>query len=135
MSGVMKTVLFVCVGNSGRSQMAEAFFNQLPLEKARATSAGTSLSDTVDPNVARVMKEVGIDISRNRPKKLTADILKQADRVVTMGCGVEGVCPMTFTETEDWGLDDPKGKPIDEVRVIRDAIRQKVRSLIEEIDA
>jgi len=131
----VKTILFVCVGNSGRSQMAEAFFNQLALGKARATSAGTSPSDRVDPTVVEVMKEAGIDISRNRPKKLTTDILKQADRVVTMGCGVEGVCPMTVTETEDWGLEDPKGKPINEVRLIRDTIMVKVRRLIEEIDA
>ena len=100
----MKTVLFVCVGNSGRSQMAEAFFNQAAGGKARAMSAGTKPASAVDPRTVEVMREVGIDISAARPKALTTEMLEQADRVVTMGCGVEGVCPASFVETEDWQL-------------------------------
>ena len=128
----MKTVLFVCVGNAGRSQMAEAFFNQAAGGKARALSAGTKPASAVDPRTTEVMREVGIDISGNRPKALTMEMLEQADRVVTMGCGVEGVCPASFVETEDWQIEDPKGKPIEDVRRIRDEIRAKVMKLLEE---
>ena len=128
----MKTVLFVCIHNSGRSQMAEAFFNQLARGKARAISAGTSPADAIDSTVARVMKEVGLDINGNIPKTLTKEMLQEADKVVTMGCGVEGVCPSTFTETEDWGLEDPKGKPLEKVRQIRDEIRTKVEKMVAE---
>ncbi|MBN2100022.1 MAG: arsenate reductase ArsC, partial [Dehalococcoidia bacterium] len=103
----MKTVLFVCVGNSGRSQMAEAFFNQAAGGKARAISAGTNPASAVDPKTIEVMREVGIDISAAKPKALTMDMLDQADRVVTMGCGAEEVCPASFVETEDWQLEDP----------------------------
>jgi arsenate reductase len=131
----MKTVLFVCVGNAGRSQMAEAFFNQAAGGKARALSAGTKPASAVDPRTIEVMREVGIDISRNKPKALTMEMMDQADRVVTMGCGVEGVCPASFVETEDWQLEDPKGKPIEDVRRIRDEIRAKVLKLLEKSKA
>jgi arsenate reductase len=127
----MRTVLFVCVGNAGRSQMAEAFFNQDAGGKARAISAGTKPAGAVDPRTVEVMREVGIDISGNKPKALTMEMLERADRVVNMGCGVEGVCPASFVETEDWQLEDPKGKPIEEVRRIRDEIRARVASLLE----
>ena len=127
----MKTVLFVCVGNSGRSQMAEAFFNCLAAGRARAISAGTNPAKSVAPDVVLAMKEVGIDISGNTPKALTEDMLAQADRVVTMGCGAEGVCPVSFVPTEDWALEDPKGKPLDKVREIRDEIRLKVAKMLE----
>ena len=127
----MITVLFVCVGNSGRSQMAEAFFNQAAGGKARAISAGTKPASAVDPRTIEVMREAGIDISMARPKALTMEMLDQADRVVTMGCGVEGVCPASFVETEDWQLADPKGKPIEEVRRIRDEIKTRVTRLLE----
>jgi len=127
----MKTVLFVCVGNSGRSQMAEAFFNQAAGSKARAISAGTKPASAVDPRTIEVMREVGIDISAARPKALTMEMLEQADRVVTMGCGTEGVCPASFVETEDWQLEDPKGKSLEEVRRIRDEIKTRVKRLLE----
>jgi len=127
----METVLFVCVGNAGRSQMAEAFFNRLADGKVMAISAGTRPADAVDPQTIEVMREVGIDISGNRPKALTMQMLEQADRVVTMGCGAEGVCPASFVETEDWQLEDPKGKSLDEVRRIRDEIRTRVLRLLE----
>ena len=127
----MKTVLFVCVGNSGRSQMAEAFFNQAAGGKARAISAGTKPASAVDPQTIEVMREVGIDISGAKPKALTMEMLEQADRVVTMGCGVEGVCPASFVETEDWQLEDPKGKSLEDVRRIRDEIKTRVTRLLE----
>jgi len=127
----MKTVLFVCVGNAGRSQMAEAFFNRLANGRARAISAGTKPAGAVDAQTIEVMREVGIDISKAKPKALTMEILDQADRVVTMGCGAEGVCPASFVETEDWQLEDPKSKPIEEVRRIRDEIRAGVTRLLE----
>jgi len=124
-------VLFVCVGNAGRSQMAEAFFNQAAGGKAMAISAGTHPAEAIDPTAVLAMQEIDIDISGNKPKALTMEMLKQADRVVTMGCGVEGVCPASFVETEDWQLEDPKGKPIGEVRRIRDEIRARVLTMLE----
>ena len=131
----MRTVLFVCLGNAGRSQMAEAFFNQAAGGKARAISAGTRLASGVDPRTIEVMREVGIDISGNKPKALNVEMLEQADRVVTMGCGVEGVCPASFVETEDWQLEDPKGKPIETVRRIRDEIKTRVLSMMDKSKA
>lgn len=128
----MGTVLFVCVGNAGRSQMAEAFFNHLAQGKTKAISAGTKPASAVDPQTVQVMREVGIDISAARPKALTMQMLGQANRVISMGCGVEGVCPASFAETEDWQLEDPKGKPIEEVRRTRDEIRARVLDLLEE---
>ena len=128
----MKTVLFVCVGNAGRSQMAEAFFNHLAGGKARAISAGTKPASEVSPIVIQAMKEVGIDISGNRPKKLTPEMLDQANKVITMGCGAENVCPATWVETEDWELEDPKGQSIEKIREIRDQIKTNVDKLIEE---
>lgn len=131
----MKTVLFVCVHNSGRSQMAEAFFNKLAKGKAQAHSAGTQPGDEVNPVVAEAMCEVGIDISGNKPKALTMDMVEKADRMITMGCGAEAeaVCPASFIETEDWALEDPHGKPLEQVRKIRDDIRERVIRLLEEL--
>jgi protein-tyrosine-phosphatase len=129
----MKNVLFVCVGNSGRSQIAEAFFNHLAQGKARATSAGTNPANIIDPKVVQIMKEVGLDISSNQPKKLTVEMLNQADKVITMGCGVEKACPATFIETEDWELEDPKGQNIERIREIRDQIKTRVEKLIKEM--
>ncbi len=128
----MKTVLFVCVGNSGRSQMAEAFFNQMARGRALALSAGIQPSDKVNPVVVEAMREVGIDISNTLPKPLTAEMAEQADRIVTMGCGAEGVCPATFVKTEDWGLEDPKGKPLGKVREIRDEVRNRILKMLED---
>lgn len=129
----MKNVLFICVGNTGRSQMAEAFFNHLAKGKARAMSAGTDPASEVSPTVIQAMKEVGIDISSNRPKKLTVEMLDQADKVITMGCGAENVCPASFVETEDWELEDPKGKSIDEVKEIRDEIKARVAKMLKNL--
>ncbi|MBI2854204.1 MAG: arsenate reductase ArsC [Chloroflexi bacterium] len=129
----MKTVLFVCIHNSGRSQIAEAFFNHLAKGKARAISAGTEPGKQVQAEVVQVMKEVGIDISRNKPKALTEELLQQANRVITMGCMTEGVCPASFVETQDWALEDPKGKPLEKVRQIRDEIKARVTGLLSEL--
>lgn len=130
----MKTVLFVCVHNSGRSQMAETFFNRLAKGKARALSAGTDPADATLPAVVKVMREVGIDVSNNRPRALTTDMVEEANRMITMGCGAEAeaVCPASFIETEDWEFDDPKGKPLERVREIRDKIKAKVIKMLEE---
>lgn len=128
----MKTVLFVCVHNSGRSQMAEGFFNHLAGGRARAVSAGTNPADSVNPDVVEAMREVGIDIGGNRPRLLTDEMLDGADKVVSMGCGVEGICPATFVETEDWQIEDPKGKPLAEIRRIRDEIGAKVAQMLQD---
>ncbi len=132
-----KTILFVCIHNSGRSQMAEAFFNQMAKGKAQALSAGTKPSDEVNPVVIEAMKESGIDISKNKPKILTMQMVQSAGMMITMGCGAdtEGVCPARFIETVDWALEDPKGKSIDDVRRIRDEIKKRVAVLIEELDS
>ncbi len=131
----MKTVLFVCIHNSGRSQMAEAFFNLMARGKARAYSAGTQPAGKVNPVVVEAMKEIGIDISSNIPKVLTVDMIEKADRMITMGCGAEAeaVCPASFIETEDWALEDPYGKSIEEVRKIRDQIKERVSKLIKQL--
>jgi len=131
----MKTVLFVCVHNSGRSQMAEVFFNRIAKGKAIGLSAGTLPAGGINPIVIEAMREVGIDISGNKPKILTMDMVQKADRMITMGCGAEAeaVCPARFIQTEDWELADPQGKPMEEVRMIRDEIQQKVLKLYEEL--
>ena len=129
----MKIVLFVCVRNSGRSQMAEAFFNQMAKGKAKAKSAGTRPARRLDDNVIEIMWEAGIEISRQRPKLLTPKLLDWADRVITMGCSAEAVCPTTFVETEDWAIEDPKGKTLEQVRKIRDEIKERVTKLLNEL--
>lgn len=122
----MKTVLFVCVHNSGRSQMAEAFFNKLAGGKAIAFSAGTQPAEAINSLVAKAMVDVGIDISSNRPKLLTYDMLDTADMVITMGCLDSEACPARLVDAEDWGLPDPHGKSLAEVIKIRDEIRKRV---------
>jgi arsenate reductase len=129
----MRKVLFVCVHNSGRSQMAAAFFNRMSQGKGVAISAGTQPGTQVNSIVVAAMREVGIEIGDKEPKLLTAEMLESADRVITMGCSVEKACPATFVTTEDWKLEDPEGKPIEQVRQIRDEIKAKVERLIREL--
>jgi arsenate reductase len=129
----MKTVLFVCVHNAGRSQMAEAFFNQLAKGRVVAISAGTRPVEQVNSMVVAVMREVGIEIGKQKPRSLTVEMLESADRVITMGCNVEEACPASFVPTEDWELDDPEGKSIEEVRQIRDRVRARVETLYKEL--
>jgi len=112
--------------------MAEAFYNVLS-KKGRASSAGTIPKDAVNPNAVQVMKEVGVDISKQKPKLLKMEMIEKADKIITMGCAAEEVCPAIFLEkTEDWALEDPEGKPIGKVRAIRDEIKRRVEKLIEE---
>jgi len=129
----MTKILFVCVENAGRSQMAEAFTNHLAGDRLKAYSAGTAPSDEVNPVVVEVMQEKGIDISRNEPKPLTEEMIQKADKIVVMGCGAEWSCPAPLLErVSDWNLEDPKDKPIENVRQIRDEIEERVRKLIDE---
>jgi protein-tyrosine-phosphatase len=113
--------------------MAEAFLNHFGKGQARAISAGTEPASTVDPTVIKVMKEVGIDISGNKPKALTPEMIDQANLVITMGCSAEAACPASWVETRDWALEDPKDKPIEKVREIRDEISVRVKKLLSEI--
>ncbi len=129
----MKKVLFVCVHNSGRSQMAEAFFNQMAGEKALAFSAGTQPAADINPVVVKVMREAGLDLSQNKPRTLTLQIIEQVDRVITMGCGAAATCPATFVQSEDWALEDPTDKTLDEVREIRDQIKSRVAKLVKQM--
>jgi arsenate reductase len=128
----MKTVLFACVHNAGRSQMAAALFNELadPI-KARAISAGTQPGNRVHPEVVEVLREIGIDVSRSEPRMLTDELAAGAQLLVTMGCGE--ACPFVpGLARDDWPLDDPKGRPLGEVRAIRDDVERRVRKLIDE---
>jgi arsenate reductase len=133
----VKRVLFVCVHNAGRSQMAQAFFNHLAGERgveAVANSAGTAPAERVNPVAAQAMAEVGLSLEGQRPQQLTPDLAKGADRIITMGCGVEpGMCPAGTYITEDWQLPDPHGQPIEVVREVRDAVRARVEALLDEI--
>ena len=130
----MKTVLFVCVENAGRSQMAEAFAKKYGADKIVASSAGNKPAEIVNPVVVEVMKEKDIDISTEKPKLLTAKMAQEVDLVVTMGCNDQGVCPGPFFKpTIEWHLDDPKVKPIERVREIRDQIECQVKDLITEL--
>jgi arsenate reductase len=113
--------------------MAEALFNHYAAGETQAFSAGTQPASHVNPTVVQAMREAGIDISHQRPKKLTPQMLDDADKVVTMGCEVESVCPAAFVPTEDWQLEDPEGKPIEKVREIRGEIEAKVKKLIAQI--
>lgn len=126
----MKTVLFACVHNAGRSQMAAAMFNRLAdPTKARAVSAGTNPGPAVHPEVVRVMNEVGVDLSAATTTRLTPELAGTANMLITMGCG--DACPyVPGVVRDDWPLDDPKGKSTDIVRSIRDDILRRVESLI-----
>jgi protein-tyrosine-phosphatase len=126
----MIKVIFACVHNAGRSQMAAAFFNQLAdHEKAEAVSAGTEPGLRVHPEVLTAMREVGIDLSNAKPQKLTEELAQDAQVLVTMGCGDK--CPyVPGLRRDDWPLRDPKGQPMEEVRAIRDEIRTRVETML-----
>ena len=128
------SVLFVCIHNAGRSQMAAGYLTHLAGDRIEVRSAGTDPGDKVNPAAVEAMAEEGIDISVNFPKKLTDEAVKESDYVITMGCG--DTCPFFPGKTYlDWPLDDPAGQGVDAVRPIRDAVRAKVEALIAEIDA
>lgn len=127
----MNTVLFACVHNAGRSQMAAAWFNALAdRRKASAISAGTQPGTRVHPEVVRAMHEVGIEVESNTPQKLTPELAANASVLITMGCGEE--CPVVpGLRRMDWPLEDPKGKPVERVREIRDEVKTRVLALLE----
>ena len=125
----MTYVLFVCNHNAGRSQMAQAFFERLAPSGLTAGSAGTRPADRVWPEVVEVMAEIGIDLSGRRPKQLSRAMQERADLAVTMGCG--DACPYVPTTVEDWDLPDPAGKPLEEVRRIRDIVEARVQELLD----
>ena len=130
----MKYVLFVCTHNAGRSQMAQALFERYAPEDVRAESAGSDPARQVWPEVIEVMRELDIDLSGRKPKKLTVEMQLHADWAITMGCG--DVCPYVPTTVDDWNIPDPAGRSIDEVREIRDLIDERVKELAtEKIDA
>ncbi len=126
----MKTVIFACVHNAGRSQMAAAFFNALAdASKARALSAGTTPGERVHPEVLDAMREVGIDLAGARPQRLTDELARDAQMLITMGCG--DACPVVpGLRRDDWPLEDPKGKPVERVREIRDEVKSRVETLL-----
>jgi arsenate reductase (thioredoxin) len=125
----MKYVLFVCTQNAGRSQMAQAFLERHAPADIKAESAGAEPADRVHPEVVEAMKEVGIDLSEHRPKKLMVEMQLHADWAITLACGA--TCPYVPTTVEDWDIPDPAGRPLEEVRVIRDQIEQRVKDLTE----
>ena len=126
-------VLFLCVHNDGRSQMAAAFAREYGGAAFVAGSAGAMPSQQVHPVVVEAMLERRIDLSGAAPKLLTDEIANEAAQAITMGCAIEDVCPAGLVETEDWGLEDPSGKPIERVREIRDEIERRVRALLAEV--
>jgi arsenate reductase (thioredoxin) len=127
-------VLFLCVHNAGRSQMAAAFARELGGETISVRSAGSTPADEISPQVIAAMREVGLDLSQEFPKPITDEVVRAADVVITMGCG--DACPVyPGKKYEDWELDDPAGQPIEKVRAIRDEIRGRVEDLVREMGA
>jgi arsenate reductase (thioredoxin) len=125
-------VLFVCVHNAGRSQMAAGLLDHLAGGRVRIRSAGSAPADEINPAVVAAMAEVGVDLSKELPKRLTDDAVRDSDVVVTMGCG--DACPVYPGKRYlDWDLPDPAGRPLEEVRPIRDEIEQRVRALLAEL--
>jgi protein-tyrosine-phosphatase len=131
----MKKILFVCVENAGRSQMAEAFFRKYLPKGFEAISAGTKPSTYVNPTVLQAMKEIGIDIENQIPKHISQQIIDESEKAINMGCIDKESCPALFMkDIVDWQIPDPKGKTIEEVRKIRDQINTKVMILIKSLE-
>jgi arsenate reductase (thioredoxin) len=128
----LPSVLFVCNHNAGRSQMAQAFFEHLAPD-AHAESGGTEPAAAIWPAVVQVMREVGIDISDRTPKKLTREMQVRADLAVTMGCG--DACPYVTARVVEWDIPDPAGQPLEQVRAVRDTVREQVRTLVGTLDS
>lgn len=129
-----KIILFVCVENAARSQMAEGFFNKRSPEGYRAVSGGTKPVSQINPVVIDVMKEVGIDISNQKSKEITEDMMRNSFKTVNMGCMDKESCPTIFLPNVlDWNLEDPKGKSFERIREIRDEIDQRVKELVASI--
>ncbi|MEW5841619.1 MAG: arsenate reductase ArsC [Thermoproteota archaeon] len=131
----VKTILFVCVENAGRSQMAEGFFRKYAPEGYVAVSAGTRPAGEVNPLAVQVMKEAGVDITGQKSKAVTEEMIRAAEKAVNMGCMDRAECPLLFLNNPvEWGIEDPKGKPIEKVREIRDEIERRVKELVKNLD-
>jgi arsenate reductase (thioredoxin) len=129
-----KSILFVCVENAGRSQMAESFFNKYAPKGYEAISAGTKPVSQINPIAVEVMREAGIDISNQKSKELTEDMIRNSSNIVNMGCMEKESCPTLFLQNLlDWNIEDPKDKPIEKVREIRDEIDKRVKELVARI--
>ena len=130
-----KNILFVCVENAGRSQMAEAFFKKYAGDKFDAVSAGTSPSFKLNPLAIQVMKEIGIDMTTQFPKELSDSMITNSSKTVNMGCMDEESCPALFVnDVLDWNISDPKEKSVEQVRIIRDQIKNKILTLIDSFE-
>ncbi len=130
-----KKILFVCVENAGRSQMAEAFFKKFMPKGFEVISAGTKPSDKVNPIVLQAMNEIGIDMQNQTPKTISQQIISESEKAVNMGCIDQESCPALFLkDVLDWQIPDPKGKSIEQVREIRDQIKSKVMDLIKSLE-
>ena len=129
-----KTILFVCVENAGRSQMAEGFFRKYAPEGYEPFSAGTKPISQISPLAIQVMNEIGLDISNQKSKDLTEDMMRNSDKIINMGCMDKNFCPTLFIpKVIDWGMEDPKDKPIEQVRKIRDEIERRIKELATDI--
>ena len=129
-----KTILFVCVQNAGRSQMAEGFFRKLAPEGYEPISAGTKPTSQISPVAIQAMNEVGVDISRQKPKDITEVMMRNSEKIVNMGCMDKSFCPTVFIPNViDWTIEDPKGKPMETVREIRDDIERRVKQLVSDL--
>lgn len=129
-----KSVLFVCVQNAGRSQMAEGFFKKYAPKEYEGISAGTMPVSEINPLAVQVMREVDIDISGQKSKEITEDMIRNSSKIVNMGCMDKVSCPTLFLQNLlDWNIEDPKDKQIDKVREIRDEIEQRVKKLVTDI--
>ena len=129
-----KTILFVCIENAGRSQMAEGFFRKYAPEGYEPLSAGTKPVSQINPLAIQVMNEIGLDISNQKSKDLTEDMMRNSDKIINMDCMDKNFCPTLFIpKVIDWGIDDPKDKPIEKVREIRDEIERRIKELATDI--
>ena len=129
-----KTILFVCVENAGRSQMAEGFFRKYVPEGYEPLSAGTKPVSQINPLAIQVMNEIGLDISNQKSKDLTEDMMRNSDKIINMGCMDKNFCPTLFIpKVIDWGIEDPKDKPIEKVREIRDEIERRIKELATDV--
>ena len=130
-----KNILFVCVENAGRSQMAEAFFKKFAKTRFNVTSAGISPSSNLNPVVVSVMAEIGIDLKNQQPQLLSSSMIENSNKTINMGCMDKKSCPSLFVrDVDDWNIEDPNGKPIEVVRNIRDQIKNEVFNLLDSIE-
>ena len=131
-----KNILFVCVENAGRSQMAEAFFKKYAKNQFNVISAGTSPSSNLNPVVVTVMAEIGINLQKQQPQLLSSDMIEDSNKTIDMGCMDKNSCPSLFVkDVVDWNIEDPKGKSIDDVRKIRDQIKTNVLNLLYSLES